>query len=163
VVLFTLPLIDAGVPILDAVEFLNEVGVWALVIQPQPDKFRLIDFRDLVAEPDPSRPLSAAESEAVLAFKDIPNLEAMNRDLFQAAMRERQHAFIVREASQEDTADVVTVAQDLAETYLSDTPRKRCTRPNKPAGTPSRQWYHSYPPTTANANGICAEDGSAVR
>lgn len=162
-VLFSLPLLDARVSISDAVEFLNEVGVWGLVIQLEPDKFRLIDFRDLVAEPDPSLPLSAADSEAVLAFKDIPNLEAMNRDLFQAAMRERQHAFVVREASQEDTADVVTIAQDLAETYLGDAPRKRCTRPNKPTGTPSRQWYHSVPPMTPNANGICTEDGSAVR
>jgi len=163
VVLFQLPLIDADISISDAIEFLNEVGVWALIIEPQPDKFRLIDFRDLVAEPDPARPLSAADSEAVLAFRDIPNLDAMTRDLFHAAMRERQHAFVVREAAEEDTADVVTIAQDLAETYLADTPRKRCTRPNKPAGTPSRQWYHSSPPMTVSAAGTCAEDGSAVR
>ena len=161
-VFFDLPLVDPRTRITDAAAFLNEVGVWALIIQIQPDNFRLIDFRDLVAATDPSLPLSAADHEPVLAFKDIPDLGSMNAERFRAAMGERQHQFVVRDGS-DDTADVVAISKHLADIYLGDTPGKRCTRPNKPAGMPSRQWYHYYPPMTPSPAETCSEDGSVLR
>ena len=35
--------------------------------------------------------------------------------------------------------------------YAAPSTAARCDRPNKPAGTPNKNWYHYYPPNTSAA------------
>jgi hypothetical protein len=161
VVLFQLPIIPSDTSIGEAVAMLRDFGVWALIIRAD-DGFRLIDYRDLVAAPEPSQPLSAADFVPALDLNDLPDPPgSMNRARFREVMTEHGREFAVRESA-EHTADVLAVSPELPTIYLSPAPGKRCTRPNRPDGTPNRAWYHYYPPLAPGAAGTCAEDGSPL-
>lgn len=60
-------------------------------------------------------------------------------------------------------ARLVSVREDFAEAFISGSSGSRCTRPNKPPATASRDWYHYYPPTLLGSDPTkCRIDGSPI-
>jgi hypothetical protein len=63
-----------------------------------------------------------------------------------------------------DTANLLSVRETFAKRYLGLSGGSRCSRPNKPATVPDRDWYHYYPPQRRAAKNpnICKLCGAKI-
>ena len=135
---FELPMIDAGVSIEEACAETIESNKSGLLIQGE-GEIRLLRFDRMVEAARGGRSLEEVEFEPVVDIEAVSDLE---------------HETFVRAAGSvfgflgkgDGLAHLFSVSEQFAFPYLTTSSASRCQRPDKPANTAAREWYHYYPP-----------------
>lgn len=103
---------------------------------------RLVHYRDLVgaASKKKQNRVGDVKSVSVLRLEPGKGGDKQKQKLEAAGLK---FGYLAESGG---TARMFSVSEQLADLYLADSGGTRCTRPDKPADTPARRWYHYYPP-----------------
>ena len=157
---FTLPIVGADTSLDNAFATLVESKKSGLLLKTATGDLRLLHYKELASAARnnkikvagevkylPVVKVSARASEA--AQKDEIKLGGLRFGVMRAAGK---------------TAQLVSIKEDYAYLYDTESAAKRCSRPGKPPATADRDWYHYYPPLNRPRNSTqCRVCGAPIR
>jgi len=145
---FELPLVRGAVTVAQAIAEIIESNKSGLLYEVRPGELRLIHYYGMVqaaSQQQGSIPLGSVVYESVIDSKTIPHTQLYS------FVNDAGRRFGLKGMSGSGMAQVFSILESYGYPYSVGSPGRRCTRKNKPATTPPRDWYH-YPPENINPN-----------
>lgn len=169
---FDLPVVRVKSSIQQALACAIDAGTGGVLVRSGRGKLRLVEFDALAEAARSGKRLASLPSAPVMKLR-IPSMAT------HAAMAEAQIFTVETEIEQllDDAAysfgliavgpgiaSLISRHEGLGGVYASPSTGVRCQRPQKPPNTPTRAWFHYYPPNrrdTARPH-VCVVCGAPV-
>jgi hypothetical protein len=155
---FDLPIVAANLSVNTALKAAIDARRSGVVLKTKSGGLRLVHYKDLAG---------ASRSNMAIDKVDFVPILKVGRKKTVAlqfdAVKTAGLKFGYRGATG-DSANLLSVRETFAKRYISLSGGSRCSRPNKPANVPDRDWYHYYPPErrAAKTPNMCKLCGAKI-